>query len=311
MPLSRLLECACCRMSNDSITFLLVNYCSHTLTLAASQSTSCSLVQARTAIPFFVSPVFTAYLFFQSYFQAPSCFSHVHAIAVSTRDLVDHSSPFLFWSCCLHLHQGLSSSVSWFGDHLDAQGEAANGYPKRLMEHTLRHHTTRNQLTRRTQQDTTSESNKKLLFLPYIRGVSEKIERICFPLGVKVISKSRDTLRQSLMKVKATRPEEKQRGVVYEVPYRDCNSVYVGETGRSLEIRLKEHKAIPIWCFVSRINRSWKQTRMVGMKIKKKIINRRCGPANREHHQSTDNQPAIILVVNACILEQFWWSFSL
>ena len=110
----------------------------------------------------------------------------------------------------------------------------ANGYPKRLTEHTLRHHTTRNQPT---QQDTTSESNKKLLFLPYIRGVSEKIERICFHLGVKVISKSQDTLRQSLMKVKATRPEEKQRGVVYEVPCRDCNSVYVGETGRSLEKR--------------------------------------------------------------------------
>ena len=118
----------------------------------------------------------------------------------------------------------------------------ANGCPKRLTEHTLRHHTTRNQPTQPTQQDTTSESNKKLLFPPYIRGVSEKIERICFPHDVKVISKSQDTLRQSLMKVKATRPEEKRRGVVYEVPCRDCNSVYVRETGWSLEIRLKEHK---------------------------------------------------------------------
>ena len=76
--------------------------------------------------------------------------------------------------------------------------------------------------------------------LPYIRGVSENIECICFPLGVKVISKSQDTLIHSL-KVKATRPEKKRR-VVYEVPCRDCNSVYVGETGRSLEIRLKEYK---------------------------------------------------------------------
>lgn len=30
--------------------------------------------------------------------------------------------------------------------------------------------------------------------------------------------------------------------MVYEVPCRDCNSVYVGETGRSLEMRLREHK---------------------------------------------------------------------
>ncbi len=37
---------------------------------------------------------------------------------------------------------------------------------------------------------------------------------------------------------------EKKKGVVYSIPCMDCNSVYmyVGETGRNPEKRLKEHQ---------------------------------------------------------------------
>ena len=37
------------------------------------------------------------------------------------------------------------------------------------------------------------------------------------------------------------RLDEQKRGAVYEVPCADCSCVYVGETGRSLELRLKGH----------------------------------------------------------------------
>ena len=101
----------------------------------------------------------------------------------------------------------------------------ANGHLKHLMERTLRHTLPgTNQLNRRSHL-------KKLLFLLYVKGVCTKVECICFPLDVKVISRLEHTLRQSLMKVKTTRPEEKRRGVIYEIPCVDCNCVYVGETG--------------------------------------------------------------------------------
>ena len=46
------------------------------------------------------------------------------------------------------------------------------------------------------------------------------------------------------MKVKERRPEETIKGVVYEfeVSSAKCNHVYIGETGRSLSCRLKEHR---------------------------------------------------------------------
>ena len=42
--------------------------------------------------------------------------------------------------------------------------------------------------------------------------------------------------------VQQPRPDSKKKGVVYEVPCKDCPSVYIGETGRTLEKRITEHK---------------------------------------------------------------------
>ena len=82
----------------------------------------------------------------------------------------------------------------------------------------------------------------KKLFLPYVKGVSERIEKACRQLNIQTVFKSNGTLRQALMRVKSQRPEELRRGVVYEVPCSECNMKYIGETGRSLQERLKEHK---------------------------------------------------------------------
>lgn len=44
------------------------------------------------------------------------------------------------------------------------------------------------------------------------------------------------------MRVKNVRPAEMKKGAVYEIPCKDCSKVYIGETGRSLTERVKEHK---------------------------------------------------------------------
>ena len=89
---------------------------------------------------------------------------------------------------------------------------------------------------------TVEEDRQKVLFLPYIQGLSQKIEKICRPLGIKTIFESSNTLRQSLVHVKNSIPDEKKKGVVYEVPCMDCEQVYIGETGGHYK-RVTEHKA--------------------------------------------------------------------
>ena len=82
----------------------------------------------------------------------------------------------------------------------------------------------------------------KTLCTPYVRGLSEKLERVCTSLGVRAVFKPVRTLKQTLMKLKARVPEERKRGVVYEIPCKECSKTYVGETKRTLKVRLGEHK---------------------------------------------------------------------
>ena len=112
-----------------------------------------------------------------------------------------------------------------------------NGYPKKVIQRALNRPPKPSQSE--TMDDDEESTDAKKIFLPYVKGV---IEKVCHQLNIKTIFKSNGTLRQTLMRVKNRRPIEARRGVVYEVPCRDCSRRYIGETGRSLQERLKEHK---------------------------------------------------------------------
>ena len=60
-------------------------------------------------------------------------------------------------------------------------------------------------------------------------------------LGIRVVCKTMNTLRRSLVHVKTKLPKDKKE-VVYTLPLKDCSSIYVGETTRNLKTRIAEHK---------------------------------------------------------------------
>ena len=61
----------------------------------------------------------------------------------------------------------------------------ANAYPETVVNRNLRARPTPRISTQ------TSQTSPKLLLLPYIPGISERIEKTCQPLGVKTISRSK------------------------------------------------------------------------------------------------------------------------
>ncbi len=51
------------------------------------------------------------------------------------------------------------------------------------------------------------------------------------------------TFVTTLVKAKATIPLEAKAGVIYQFSCKGCNAKYVGETGKTLKTRMKQHKA--------------------------------------------------------------------
>ena len=91
-------------------------------------------------------------------------------------------------------------------------------------------------------RDEEQEKEKEpLVVIPYVAGMSEDIRRVCRKFNIRVVFKSGRTLRSMLTKVKDTLPLGKQSNVVYRIPC-SCGQVYIGETKRRLETRLKEHR---------------------------------------------------------------------
>ena len=82
----------------------------------------------------------------------------------------------------------------------------------------------------------------RTICLPYIHGLSGRIERVLTPLGVKAAFKSIKTLKQTLMKVKNCISEEKKRGVVNKVHCKECHLTYIGVMKWTIKVQIGVHK---------------------------------------------------------------------
>ena len=89
----------------------------------------------------------------------------------------------------------------------------ANGYPTRTINHNLKNHPTPEPPTHTEQEQTTKTEEQEqtiqtedqerttpiFLHLPYVKGVSERIERKCRNLGIRTTFKSKGNLREALV----------------------------------------------------------------------------------------------------------------
>ena len=81
---------------------------------------------------------------------------------------------------------------------------------------------------------------KSTAVLPHVQGVSEPLRRCLEQQGIRTVFKSETTLRSHLVRPKDTVDPATQDGVIYRIPC-ECGKVYIGETGRSMHERIKEH----------------------------------------------------------------------
>ena len=109
----------------------------------------------------------------------------------------------------------------------------SNGYPSSFVRKLTK-------TTRPTANKEPTQESKSTAVLPYIKGVSEVLRRCLQQQGVRTVFKPDTTLRSHLVRPKDALEPTEQDGVVYKIPC-ECGKVYIGETGRAMQDRIKEH----------------------------------------------------------------------
>ena len=112
----------------------------------------------------------------------------------------------------------------------------ANGYPMDIIEMNEQFR----QRPRSTDDSREREAPKATVVLPYIRHVSECIRQFLSPLDIRTCFKPHVTLRH--LYPKDPIPIDQKTGVVYQLSFEDCGDTYIGQTGRTVQHRVAEHK---------------------------------------------------------------------
>ena len=93
-----------------------------------------------------------------------------------------------------------------------------------------------------TTSDYRAEDEKSLCVLPYVQGTTELIKRILNNYNIKVALKPHQTIGNLFSKPKDPVPKDQARGVIYSIPCKVCDKLYIGETKRKFNTPLKEHQ---------------------------------------------------------------------
>ena len=109
-----------------------------------------------------------------------------------------------------------------------------NGYHKNLIQ--------RRSTSQRSETEETMEKPAARVTLPYVQGVSEAIRRVLKDLDITTSFRPMTSLRKVLSHPKDPLPPSTRSGVIYQIPCRDCDKSYIGQTGRTLLQRIKEHQ---------------------------------------------------------------------
>ena len=134
--------------------------------------------------------------------------------------------------CLQHRAKLISSDTDTYLREMRTINEnlQSNGYPKNIIE------TTRE---RRVTEEDDDNNKPTTVCLPYVKNVSEKIQKICIPYNIRVVFQSRSTLRSYISHTKPSTEITNIKNCEYSI-HCTCGFFYLGETCRPLKVRVEE-----------------------------------------------------------------------
>ena len=106
-----------------------------------------------------------------------------------------------------------------------------NNYPRNLSK-----------LQQQNHQRQVNEEVTKYISVPYIKGCSERVQRILHPHQIRLANKPSTTIRSQVCHLKDAKSASERNHAVYKIDCLDCSSTYIGETSKIVGDRVKEHR---------------------------------------------------------------------
>ena len=97
--------------------------------------------------------------------------------------------------------------------------------------------------TKETKKKTPEEKAKGMVVIPWIEGVSEKLQRIFWKHKIFTAMRPHKTIKNLLVHPKDKREANQMCEVVYGIGCKGCDESYIEEKGRAFFTRLKEHQS--------------------------------------------------------------------
>ena len=118
------------------------------------------------------------------------------------------------------------------------------GYPEWAMNKVKEQMANKNQVkaAKKAKPMPKEKQSKGMVVIPYVYGLSERIQRVYKKHNVEVAMKPHSTLRNLLVHPKDKREKLQCSNVIYEIGCKNCDHSYVGETSRLFGVRLSEHQ---------------------------------------------------------------------
>ena len=76
----------------------------------------------------------------------------------------------------------------------------------------------------------------------YVKGTTKPIKQLFNNYWIKVVFKSHQTTGSLFAKPKDLVPKDQACGIIYSIPCKNCNKLYIRETKRKLSTRLRKHQ---------------------------------------------------------------------
>ena len=103
-------------------------------------------------------------------------------------------------------------------------------------------HRTKNSLSKPKTRRAKDNGNLANISVPYYPALSKPLRQISDRHNISLTFTSNRNLRNMLTKTKTQPPPHTTRNVIYQIPCKDCNATYCGQTRRPLHLRLSEHQ---------------------------------------------------------------------